>query len=114
MLVVAAASCDLKVTIFGWGYIVPEASHPNVTVDARSGRVLVAEHKDVSFVHQLSIQLRVARGCLTNEPPTATFSIKTGSKQLECSRNEQIPHIFDGLIPKLSSFGSVLPKCIVK
>jgi hypothetical protein len=41
MLVVAAASCNLTAALFEWGYIVPEASHPGVAADARSGRVLI-------------------------------------------------------------------------
>jgi hypothetical protein len=77
MLAVIAVSYELATTLIGCGYIVPEASHPNVAIGARSGRVLVVEHKDVSFVHQLSVQLRVARLCLTCVSGTAT---KEGQK----------------------------------
>ena len=49
MLAVVAASCELATTHIWYGYIVPEASHLNVAIDARSGRVLAAEHKDISF-----------------------------------------------------------------
>ena len=66
MLVVIALSHELAIIHVRCGYIVPEASHLSVTVDARSGRVLVVEHKDVSFVHQISVQLRVARVWVTN------------------------------------------------
>ena len=48
MLVVIALSHELAIIQIECGYIVPEASHLNITIDARSGRVLVAEHKVMS------------------------------------------------------------------
>ena len=67
MLAVVAASCELATTHIWYGYIVPEASHLNVAIDARSGRVLVAEHKDISFctsaIHATSCRTPVFNKC---------------------------------------------------
>jgi hypothetical protein len=50
MLTVAATSHEYDCRPEGRGYIVPEAS--NLTVDARSGGILIAENQVVSFKQQ--------------------------------------------------------------
>ena len=63
MLTVAATSHEEGCRPEGRGYIVPEASNASVASDARSGRILMAEHQVVYFKQQSQqplTRLRVA------------------------------------------------------
>ena len=50
LAIAASARAFAAARFYGWGYIVPGASHLTVTSDARPGRIPLAEQRVMSFV----------------------------------------------------------------
>ena len=61
----------------GWGYIVPEASHPIVANGARSGRIPMAVHRVMSWYSSHNSYFKRLRVALTNLPVFAKMRPST-------------------------------------